>query len=517
MTWTGAHVRLSWAVEHVDAFIADVLAPAMTGEWFFVRYGEGGPHLRVRARDADLPEKLRALVAGVEHPTPADDPKPAATPTPTAAPTPADDPEWQHGEVREVRYEPEVARYGGPELLPIAEEVFCRSTEVAVAVLRATRTRGARFTAAVELVMATASAVGLDRAGAASWLRSLASGWRRADEPVAPPGVASHAVARSLHTARGPQLAARWEELDANATGAIAYWADHVREAGLPAHVWASQLHMLLNRLGVPPEEERVVCRLVALTAESPAPPEPIHGGAADRGYLVASRYHAGEPDQGPRPEPRTPFTPLPWQRQVRLPDPAPPSTSLVEALADRRTVRGAELAGGLDAARLATLLWTAHGALPDGRRPHPSAGGRHSARLRLLAWRVDGVEPGLYDVDEVRRVLVRVAGPPPESDVLAASMWFGEGEDRVDPAGVPAVLGLYARVGALRRAYGTRALRLALVETGHLAQNLALVAAACGVRLGLFGGFHDDVAHDVLCLDGVDDVLSYLVPLAGA
>ncbi|WP_440902580.1 thiopeptide-type bacteriocin biosynthesis protein, partial [Actinosynnema sp.] len=308
MTWTSAHVRLAWAVEHVDAFIADVLAPAMSGEWFYVRYGEGGPHLRVRARDADLPGRLRALVAGVEHPVVVDG-------------AGADGPGWPHGEVREVRYEAEVARYGGVELMPVAEGVFCRSTEVAVAVLRSARTAGARFTAAVELVMATASAVGLDRAGAASWLRSLASGWRRTEEAVAPPGVASHAVARSLHAARGARLADRGARLEGGATGAVAYWAECVREAGLPVFVWGSQLHMLLNRLGITPEEERVVCRLVAMTAESPEAVERVHGGESDRRYLVASRYHVGEPDQGPRAEPVVAFGALPWQRVVELPD----------------------------------------------------------------------------------------------------------------------------------------------------------------------------------------------------
>jgi nitroreductase len=48
-----------------------------------------------------------------------------------------------------------------------------------------------------------------------------------------------------------------------------------------------------------------------------------------------------------------------------------------------------------------------------------------------------------------------------------------------------------------------------------HLAQNLGLVAAATGLSLGMIGGFYDDVAHDVLGLDGVDESLVYLLPLA--
>ncbi|MFC6094555.1 thiopeptide-type bacteriocin biosynthesis protein [Saccharothrix lopnurensis] len=522
MTWTGLHVRLSWAVEHVDAFIADVLAPAMAEhraagrvtDWFYVRYWRTGPHLRLRLRDArvDLTGQLRELVARADHPRL--DLDPAAF----YAAAGAAEGEWlPHGDVRGAPYEPEVERYGGPAALPVAEEVFCRSTDVAVAVLRSTRAPGAKFTAAVELVMATTTALGLDRLGAAAWLRSLATGWRQAREPVAPPGLGSHVAARTLHDARAALLAARWDRLGTHATGAVAYWAEQVR-ADLPRYAWASQLHMLFNRLGLNPEEERTACRLVAMTAEAPDGPTPFHEDGAtapDRRYLAAARFHPGVPDQGPREVGYAPPPRPPWWPEVALPDAAPVPGSLVDALLTRRTARGPEPTGPLDAGQLATLLWTAQGALADGRRPYPSAGARHSARLRVVALRVSGLEPGVYDVDEARRVLVRVAPAPPTGDLGATSMWFGHGDGRVDPATTPAVLGLYARIGALRAAYGLRALRLAFTEAGHLTQNLALVAASSGLSLGLFGGFHDDLAHDVLCLDGVDDVLVYLMPLS--
>ncbi|WP_367128787.1 thiopeptide-type bacteriocin biosynthesis protein [Saccharothrix sp. HUAS TT1] len=514
MTWTSLHVRLSWSVEDVDAFIADVLAPELDGrrrqgrlaDWFYIRYWRTGPHLRVRLRDAteDLADRLRDLVALADHPVVDVDPS-------------AFDGWLPHGDVRETPYEPEVDRYGGPDALPVAEEVFCRSTEVAVAVLRSVRTRGAKFTAAVELAMATTTALKLDRVEAASWLRSLATGWRQVDEPGSPPPLGSHLAARTLHEARAAALATRWDRLESHATGAVAHWAEQVR-ADLPRYVWGSQLHMLFNRLGVDPEEERTVCRLVAMTAEEPDGPLPFHQDGAtapDRHYLAASRFHPGVPDQGPLAVPVAPAPRPPWWRDVPLPAGATVPGSLADALLTRRTARGEEPAGPLDADRLATLLWTAQGALPDGRRPYPSAGARHSARLRLVAWRVTGLEPGVYDVDEVRRTLVEVAPAPPVADVSASSMWFGHGDGRVDLTTTPAVLALYTRVSALRKAYGLRALRLAFTEAGHLAQNLALVAGASGLALGMIGGFYDDLAHDVLCLDGVDDALVYLMPVA--
>jgi len=78
----------------------------------------------------------------------------------------------------------------------------------------------------------------------------------------------------------------------------------------------------------------------------------------------------------------------------------------------------------------------------------------------------------------------------------------------------VPAVLGIYVQTAGLRARYGLRALRFALLEAGHLAQNLALVAAATGLELGLIGGFYDDLANDVFGLDGIDRFIVYLLPI---
>jgi thiopeptide-type bacteriocin biosynthesis protein len=510
-SWTSLHCRLSWRGEDVDAFVADALAPALTGDWFFLRYWKTGPHLRIRLRDADpvaTAATLRTLVAGADFAELAVDPDEyyASVQAPRQI--------WHpHGEVREVPYVPETERYGGPELLPVAEDVFCRSTEVAVAVLRAARTPSAKLSAAVELVMATTAALGMDRPAAAAWLRTMGTSWRHTSEPASPPTISSHVAANRLHAARAPELARRWDRVDTAPTGAVAYWMDQVRAVDLPRYVWLSQLHMLLNRLGIGPDEERTICWLVAATAGSPDGVTPFHEDGArapDRRYLEASKFLLGAEDQVPRQQVAEPV--FAWQRHVELPKPTDPVGSLVTVLRGRRTGLGEELTGPLTASGLATLLWTAQGMLDDGRRPYPSAGAQYSARLRLVALDVDGLAPGCYDVDEERRTLLALGPAPSTSDLANTSMWFGE--ELTDPARVPALLGLYVRLGALRRTYGLRAMRLAFTEAGHLAQNLALVAAATDLSMGVIGGFYDDVAHDVLGLDGVDDCLVYLLPI---
>ncbi|SDF79566.1 thiopeptide-type bacteriocin biosynthesis domain-containing protein [Lentzea fradiae] len=498
MTWTGLHCRVNWKRADVDTFVADSLAPLMAGrEWFFLRYWETGPHLRVRVQGdpGDLRSELADLVAAQDFATTADEPG------------------WlPHGDVREVEYVPETARYGGPAALPVAERLFCRSTEVAVAVLQAARTESGRLTAALQLTMTTAKALGLDLPQAASWLRTLGTGWRTVTEWAPAPTIGSHLAAHQLLAQRGQDLADRWHR---DPTGVLAHWAGEVRAAReelgtwLP-HVWASQLHMLLNRLGIGPNEERLVCWTTAAAALSPTGLTDFHADGAtapDRRYLEASKFLPGFGDQLPRtPAPAPQFAP--WLPTVPLQSTV--DEMLASAFRARRTSR--ELQGTLTADQLGTMLWTAM-APSDGRRPYPSAGARYCARLRLIALDVDGLAPGRYEVDETNRTLIRLGDAPSVDDLEATSMWFGK--DRTELTGTPAVLALYVRIGLLRESYGLRALRFAFTEAGHLAQNLTVTAAHGNIRTGLVGGFYDDLAHDVIGLDGVDDTLVYFLPLA--
>src|SRR6185503_13621233 len=129
-SWAALHCFVDWTPADVDAFVVDTLAPTLDrlrhdgriADRFFVRYADGGPHLRVRVADA-APGVVPWLAAELAR---------AA-----AAPSRPD--------VVKAEYVPEVDRYGGPAAIAEAEGVFCRSTDVAVRVLSAARTVRARL------------------------------------------------------------------------------------------------------------------------------------------------------------------------------------------------------------------------------------------------------------------------------------------------------------------------------------------------------------------------------------
>lgn len=535
-SWTGLSCPLAWRAGDVDAFLVARVRPLLEGlrtsgqvaDWYFER--DGG-RLRLRLRGADWCT-VRALRTDLAKAA-------ARFRRPLTGPDQA-----VHGDVREDEHQPDADLFGGPSALPPAEDAFCRSTELALTTLEGAGDAAAKLTAAAEVVMATAMALGLDRRAAASWLRRHASAWRTA-EGVRPPALPVHREADRMFAARALDLDGRWDRVARTRDHALVRWTNAVRRArravegaaGAAAPVadgwqavWGAQVQLLLNRLGLTPEEERRLCLLVAASALSPRGPEPFFAdgvAAADRRYLEASRLRPDLPGQRPESvEIPLPRLPGPAGEPIALPAPDALDRSLSEVLRTRATGRGA-LTGPIGARDLATLLWQAHAALPDevwaldgtphARRPYPSAGPAYAARLAVLVRDVPGVRPGRYTVDEVTRTLSRTGPAPAEADLRGMCRWFGEhpvDQGGIDVAASPAVLGLYLDLGALRARYGLRGLRFGFAEAGHLAQNLALVAAAAGLGLGMVGGFYDDVANDVFGLDGVDHALAYLLPV---
>ncbi|MER6522186.1 thiopeptide-type bacteriocin biosynthesis protein [Streptomyces sp. NPDC001553] len=556
-TWQSHHLFLHATAEDADALLLRDVAPLLDGlvaagkadRWFFIRYGEDGPHLRIRVHGADpaaaarLPEELAR--AAKEVPS-------VPGPWPSA-----------HGEVRSVPYVPETDRYGGPLALPVAEGVFAASTGVVVEALREVRDGGAatRLTIAADLAHATACALGMDELAAARWLRGHAAGWRWVTEVPLLPGASIHARVNSVYAAQRSTLGRRAADLrrrlvDGTASPWLLRWTDRVREAdatlragGGPeasyAWVWASQLHMLFNRVGVTPDEERAVCRLVArtllettgsATTDEPADYFPSSHTAPDFRYLERSKFQIGRGEDTAL-RPSAPLSPSATGRagwgtagpEIALPTGPLPEVSLREVLAGRSSLRGA-LTGPLDADTLGALLW--HSLSESGRseqlladgstrtlvhRPHPSAGALYTARVRLLVLDTAGVPAGTWECVPESRTLRRVGPVPPVEAIKALSTYLSRpatDPDWIGIDGAPVVLAVYADLGVLRRRYGLRALRLALLETGHLTQTLLLTATALGLAGTPLGGFHDDLAHELLGLDDLEQPLQYLLPL---
>jgi SagB-type dehydrogenase family enzyme len=199
----------------------------------------------------------------------------------------------------------------------------------------------------------------------------------------------------------------------------------------------------------------------------------------------------------------------------VELPAPRRAETTLWRAVAARRSERsfgrrglaGDELAALLDAGYGVTGALEA----PDGAqalplRAVPSGGALYPLELYPVVLRVEGLEPGLYHFDPLRgRIELLREGV--SSDEAAALSTYPE------IVSACAVLLVAAAVfGRTRFKYGLRGYRFALLEAGHLGQNVVLTASALGLAAVPLGGFYDRRTDEFVGLDGVNESVVYTI-----
>ncbi|HEY3954523.1 MAG TPA: thiopeptide-type bacteriocin biosynthesis protein [Streptosporangiaceae bacterium] len=261
--------------EAVGPLIDQLGAAGDDPAWFFVRYWQHGPHLRLRIRDrdhaaaaaieADLAARLARVSSG--WPADADDAAYQQAVAPIAAAgeggTAIDPGSLRAPGVYREPYEPEYERYGGAKLMPVSERVFHASSVVALRVCRANGS-GPLARGMQALTVSCAAIPQHPAAGDPAdflvtlrdrWTRWLAAGGHRID-PAAIDGEAGQA-ARQLAVARPGLLAAargdvpaRWSDWVAALRAATVAWQETLEPAQVRA-IFGSHLHMMQNRLGV--------------------------------------------------------------------------------------------------------------------------------------------------------------------------------------------------------------------------------------------------------------------------
>lgn len=192
-SWRAWHVFIADRA-NTDRFLLEVVAPEIArlatvqqlDRWFFIRYWENGPHIRLRVDGAD-DQTFLALGSHLRQHAPeyaASDVSADTRFDPAAKfdgwhADPSAVPWFGQGEVHEIAYEPELRRYGGPNGLQVAEALFGLSSETAIRVVGATAGDFARTeTIALHLTVATLMAVTPDYAARIDFLDRMAASWR---------------------------------------------------------------------------------------------------------------------------------------------------------------------------------------------------------------------------------------------------------------------------------------------------------------------------------------------------
>ncbi|WP_128895858.1 thiopeptide-type bacteriocin biosynthesis protein [Longirhabdus pacifica] len=149
MKWYSYHLFIHDHQYH-DTFVKHTLRDwvqdqqSYLHQWFFIRYWQGGPHIRVRFKTYDPPQTIASLTSHVQSFLQDYDPQIQVTKAQYYQAHSFDGVKPQEEALYwmedrsfvEIDYEPEVERYGGESALPYSESLFHTSSSLAVEVMQ---------------------------------------------------------------------------------------------------------------------------------------------------------------------------------------------------------------------------------------------------------------------------------------------------------------------------------------------------------------------------------------------
>ncbi len=140
--------------------------------------------------------------------------------------------------------------------------------------------------------------------------------------------------------------------------------------------------------------------------------------------------------------------------------------------------------------------------------RTTPSGGGLFPIELYCVVVDIEGMERGLYYFNAIEHSLYQIECGSDVVDRLSDAMpALGEA---IESSNVCFLMN--SVLTRIKFKYGERAYRFALIEVGHIGQNILLGAQALGLGGLCVGGFLDDAMNAIIRVDGVTEAVQYCV-----
>ncbi len=196
-------------------------------------------------------------------------------------------------------------------------------------------------------------------------------------------------------------------------------------------------------------------------------------------------------------------FKEYPRFKQVPLPKPESFKKDFVSILHSRRSTRTYSSEKKITLAELSTTLYFGAGMRgkldekgnpTDPGRFYPSGGSRNPLETYIIAKQADDLTPGVYHYNILRHSLEYLAPLPETQDLNEALLYPWSHAAPV----LLVISSIWDRVVPKYQDFGYQ---IALIEAGHLAQNLILTSVALGISSCPFVGFTKEKINEFLDL----------------
>ena len=164
---------------------------------------------------------------------------------------------------------------------------------------------------------------------------------------------------------------------------------------------------------------------------------------------------------------------------------------------------------------QLSFLLWSCQGVKSIRGKSYatlrtvPSGGARHPFETYLMIRKVEGLQPGAYHylpMEHALEFLHEVEDIDKKiNESLCGQSWAAKAN----------VLFYWSMVPYRAEwRYGIYAHRVALMDAGHMAENLYLACTGIGLGCCAIGAFRDELCSELFTLDGEEEFMLYVVPV---
>lgn len=185
-----------------------------------------------------------------------------------------------------------------------------------------------------------------------------------------------------------------------------------------------------------------------------------------------------------------------PRMRLISLPEPAKLQTTLQDALESRSSAFTGDPEIPLSIRDLGTLLGSALKKRPGvANRNYPSGGALYPVETYLISTAIETQTPAAFHYNPTKHALERLWDLPPGFDLKDVAK---------HPESLPlSCLVVFTSVWKRSSAkYGELAYLHALLEAGHMSENVLLVGTALGLEARPYAGYDDDRIAELLDLE---------------
>lgn len=139
-------------------------------------------------------------------------------------------------------------------------------------------------------------------------------------------------------------------------------------------------------------------------------------------------------------------------------------------------------------------------------RRSYPSSGARYPLETYVVLLRSSGVKPGIYHYNVKYNTLELISKGEYTNQIIHAT----HNQEGITDASMIVLISAVFKRTEIK--YGDRGYRYVLLEAGHLAQNIYLIANSMNLYCYTRGEFFDDELNELLDLDGTYESVIYMV-----